>query len=882
MGRSTRKPFAYLRRSRRALQQDIDDEIRDHLERRIGALQAQGYSAHDARLEAERRFGNIDATRHYCREQDERKDAAMIRSLAAQDLWQDIRTSARSLLRVPALTLTVILSLGFGIGGTTAMLAAVNAALLRPLPYEDPSRLYWIYTDSPPFEFRLSLVDYQALAAQQTSFEQVAVFTNRSSTFSSGGSADLVRGRQVSWTYFGLLGIRPALGRDFIESDGRPGRAPSVIVSYPFWQNRLGGRADVIGGTVRLDGVDHVLTGVLPVVSSPLERNQEFYTVGQFTPPRRRGPFPFWTIGRLKPGVDPAAASAELLTINRRVFPLWRSSYQDERATWRMKPLQERLVGNVRPTAALALGAVVLVWLIACTNASNLIVARVLGRRRELAVRTALGASRARLVRHLLVESGVLAAISALVGLAIAWGALELLRTAGAAYFPRTAEMTIDGPAVLILALIAAITAIAIGVLPASVGARGDVDALGSGGRTFAGSVGARRIRRGLVGTQFAIATPLLVMAALLLVSLNALRNVDIGLDGSQVLTGSIRLPSALYPNPARARTYWTELDQRLRALPEVAEVAFSDALPPANANNINNFDLEEAPTPAGQSQPATPFVAVTPSFFSLAGLRATEGRLLVAGDEDRESLRSVVVDRAWANRFFPGRSAVGRRFKSGGCTECPWTTVVGVVEDVTFAGLDQPAQGTVYTPLQPSVTGYLLVRTRTAPSAALPGVQRVVRELDPEAPLTGIATVGELVDQALVQPRALSLLLAGFATLALLLSLIGIYGVLAYYVQQQAKEISIRLALGGTIGTIRRLIIGQGMAVAAAGIVAGLALAAASTRYVATLLFGVGALDPVVFTGVALALALAALAACCLPAMRASRLPPAAALRAD
>jgi putative ABC transport system permease protein len=881
MGGTKRRPFVYLRRPRRAIQQEIDEEIRDHIERRSAALRAQGYSENEARAEAERQFGDIDATRRYCREQDERKDAVMIRRLVVQDLTQDIRTSIRSLLRVPALTLTVIFSVGFGIGGTTAMLAAVNATMLRPLPYQDPDRLFWIYTDSPPFEFRLSLVDYQALESQQTAFERVAVFTNRSSTFSSAAGADLVRGRQVSWGYFGLLGIRPALGRDFVEADGRTGGAPAVIVSHEFWQNRLGGSVSVVGTTIRLDGVDHVLAGVLPPLVSPLERNQEFFSVAPFTQPRRRGPFPYWTLGRLKAGVDASAASTELHTINRRVFPAWRSSYQDERATWRMKPLRERLVGNVGPTAALALTAVALVWLIACTNASNLIVARVLGRRREMAVRTALGASRARLVRHLLVESGVLAVISAVVGLGLAWGAVELLRTAGAAYFPRTAEIHLDGQALTVLALITGVTALAIGLLPAMIGARGEAGALGSGTRT-AGSVGARRVRQALVGTQFAIATPLLVMAALMLVSLQSLRSVDIGLDGTNILTGSIRLPSALYPSPARVRTYWTELDGRLRALPEIADVAFSDSLPPATTSNINNFDLEESPTPAGQSQPATTFVAVTPDFFRLAGLQAAEGRLLMPGEEARETLESVVVDRAWANRFFPGRSAVGRRFKEGGCTECPWTTVVGVVENITFAGLDQPAQGTVYTPLQPSLTGFLLVRTRTAPSAALPGMQRAVRELDPEAPLTSLATIDALVEQSLVQPRATSLLLAGFATLALLLSLVGIYGVLAYYVQQQSKEISIRLALGGTIGNIRRLIVGQGMVVAAAGVVVGLALAAASTRFMTTLLFGVGALDPYVFTSVGVLLLVAAAAACYFPALRASRLPPAAALRAD
>lgn len=877
------KPFWYLTRSRQTLRDDVDEEIRVHLEMRVEELRREGLAPDAARREALRRFGDLEATRQYCRRQDEQKDIEMHRELIFQDLAQDVRVSLRSLVRAPVLALTVLLTVGLGIGATTVIFSAIDAALIRPLPYAHPHRLVWIYTDAPPFEFRFSVADYLALEGQHTQFERIAGFTSRTMAFSDGQTAELLNGRFVSWTYFGLLGIQPALGRDFTQADGQPGGARRVIVSHGFWQRRLGGRRDAIGTSIRLDGESHTIAGVLPAAVGPLEDRQEFFIPAQFSTPPRRGPFPYWMLGRLKPGVDPAVAASELHAINRRIFPIWRASYQDEKATWALKDLKTRLVGSAYTTAGVALAAVILVWLIACANASNLLVARIGSRRRELAVRAALGASQRRVVRHLLVESAVLAAGAAAIGVALAWFGIGLLRDLGAEYFPRTQEIRFDGPVVLVLAAVTIMSGVIFGVIPAVHGTRGRLDdSLRSGDRSSTGNLSVRRLRQLLVGTQFAISTPLLVVAGLLLVSLQELSRVDIGFDGRNMVTASVRLPAAYYQTPGRVMTYWTELTDRLSALPAVSGVAFTDSLPPNSAFNINNFDLEDHPTPAGQSQPSTPWVAVTPEYFQVLGLRLLEGRLLDERDVGRENLDFVVVDGAWARRFFHGRSAVGKRFKEGGCTDCAWTTVVGVVSEAKYLGLDQPDQGTVYYPLSGGLSRSLVLRAQGDPLALLPSIRQLARELDPTAAFTSVATMDQLVAESLEGPVSLSTLVVSFAVVALLLSLIGIYGVMAYYVQQHAKEISIRMALGAHAADVLRLVVGRGMTVVVAGVAVGLLAALASTRLLSTLLFNVSAADASTFLAVGVFLIAVALAACLVPARRATGLQPAAMLRND
>lgn len=805
----------------------------------------------------------------------------MHRTLSAADLGRDLRLSIRTLLRAPVLALTIVLTVGLGIGGTTAMFAAVHAAFLRPLPYPDPEQLVWIYTDDPPFQFRFSAVDYFALDAQQTHFTSVAGFTNRTMTYSDGAAADVLRGRAVTWRYFRTVGLTPAAGRDFVESDSRPGSPAAVILSHAFWRDRLGARADVVGQPVRLDGADHFVVGVLPAAVGPLEARQDVFVAAQIGPPTRKGPFLYWMVGRLKPGVSRDATSAELRAINQRLFPLWRASYQNDKATWALIDLKDRLVGDAKTTAGLMLGAVAIVWLLACVNAANLLIARVSSRRRELGVRVALGASRGRVLQVLLVEAAVLSAGAAAVGFATTGLGLGLLRRIGGDYLPRTHEIAFDPVVGTVFAATVLVSLVLFGVIPAVQGvAASSGRARLDSERSTTGSRAMTHFRHVLVGLQFAISTPLLVLAVLLFASLSALRSVDLGIHTEGVITASLRLPAASYRDRARIDSFWDEAGRRLRALPGVTGAAFADALPTESSSNINNFDLEAFPTPSGQAQPATTWISTTPEYFDTLGIRLLEGRLLEDRDARTEALESIVVDRTWAARFFPGQSAVGKRLRSGGCTQCPWTTVVGVVSDVQAVGLDRQNAGTVYAPLAGGAARYVVLRAAGDPSSIVASVRTAVRELDPGVPLTNVATVAQLVDRAIQTPATLSRLLIGFAAVALVLAFVGIFGVMGHYVQQHGKEISVRVALGGTPARITRLIARRALLMVGGGAIAGLPLAYSAATLVSSLLVSVSAAQPTIYLLVLGFLFMVGAAACLAPIRRALRTSPATLLR--
>jgi predicted permease len=889
---ATPKRFAFLRRKPAEIAAEVDDELRAHLELRIDALMASGLSRDDARREALRRFGDIDGTRRYCRDQHTVKERSMQRRLAIGDLVQDARIALRGLARVPVLALTIVGSVGLGIGAATAIFAVLDAAILRPLPYSHPEQLVRIFTDAAPYRFPFSVADYLALSSQQTTFTRIAGYADRPMTYTDGRSAERLRGREVSWTYFDTLGITPVLGRNFTAADGKPGAPPAVIVSHQFWQQRLGGAPDAVGRAIRLNSVDYAVVGVLPASLGPLETRQEYFVAARWDTPRRKGPFFITAIGRLP---DPAKAdvpAAELRAINKRLFPIWQSSYQDAKASWGLMDLKKYRAGDFPKIGRLALGAVALVWLMACVNASNLLVARVTSRRRELAVRAALGASRGRVVRYLFAESAVLAVAAAALGLALAWGGISLARTAGVPYIPRAEEIVLGGRTLLVLAAVTACSGLLFGLIPAVHGAGGPViEGLRTLGRSATGSVTVRRLRGMLVGAQFAIATPLLVVAGLLLVSLMRLGRVDLGFDTHNVLTGAVMLPAAQYRDDAKVLTFWERVRTETAKLPGVSGVTFTDSRPPDDAGNQNNFDLEDYPSNGG-SQPVTTWVDVSPEYFSVFGVRLVEGRLFDARDTAANSQSVVVVDQAWARRFFPGRSAVGKRLKGGGCTTCDWTTVVGVVTSVKYDGLEATDQGLVFTPMTERGEGladsqsgrmrYLVVRTGSAPGPMVPQLTKVLREIDADVPFSRVATIDEMVGESLAQPRGLSILVGALALVALALSVVGIYGVMAHFVQQQAKDISIRLALGGSPRGVVALMVRRGMTLVGWGVAAGIAAAIVFARLLATTLFGVSPGDPLTFATVTALMLAGALAACGIPAARAVAVEPAEVLRID
>jgi putative ABC transport system permease protein len=800
------------------------------------------------------------------------------------NLLRDFRYSVRSLAKTPVLTATIVLTVGLGLGATTAIFSVINAVLLQPLPYDDPGQLVRIYTDSPPNRWPLSVADYQTLNEQQTSFSMIAGYDNATMTFNDVDVAERVSGRFVTWTYFPLLGISAVRGRLFAESDNQPSAEPTVVVSHGFWTRRLDGNESAIGRTVRLNGDDFTVIGVLPRNVGPLEQGRDFFAAAQWAPPPRKGPFFIAALGRLDGETDVAVAAAELRTINRRLFPIWQASYQDEKASWGMADLKSYVIGDVRTMLAIALAAVVFVLLIACTNAANLLVARATHRSRELAVRSALGASRGRLLQHLLSESTLLALGGALVGLAVTDGGISLLTTVGADFLPRTSEIGLHGPVALFLVGVTVAGGLMFGLIPSLYGTRSRIDeALNSGGRSATDAAGPRRLRRALVISQYAIAAPLLIAAGLLIGSLARLQKVDPGFDTENLLTVRVSLPSAVYSEASDVQAFWGEALSRVGALPGVQGAALADSRPPRETSMWNNFNLVDDPTPPNASEPVVPWVAVTPEYLDVIGIPLIRGRWLEELDRDGE-LPVVVVDEAWARRFFPNEDAVGRRFVSGGCTSCPLTTVVGVVGDVKYTGLDNPGQGTVY---YPALAGsrrstFLVLRTLGDPMLVLPSVRQAVRDLDSSLPLSNIATMDELIADSLDTPRYLTLLVAAFASVALLLSIVGIYGVMSYFVQRHTKDIAIRIALGGGPSHVWSMVVKQGMALVAIGMVFGVGGALALTRLMSSLLFGVGATDPLTFIAVAAVMLGISLIACVVPARRAGGVDPAIILREE
>ena len=836
--------------------------------------------------ELRRRIDGEPAARRWLRRQQwiypwhllaDRLSALIPRGIHMQHLWRDFRYSLRSLARVPALAATIVLTVGVGLGATTGMVSVVRGVLLNPLPYADAGSIYWVYTDTPPFRFRFSVVDYRALEADHPALSAVAGYQANQVTVSGNGAAERVLARSVTGSYFPLLGQRAHIGRLFDASEDAR-RDPSAVLTYGYWMRRYGGDPSVLGRAITIDGVSYTIVGVQERAVGPFENGTALFTAAHWPEPKRKGPFMTTAIARLRPDVSRTAALEMLRATNHRLFPIWKSSYQDEKATWGLLPLQERVVGNVGSRLWTVLAAVACLLLIACANAVNLLVARAMNRDRELAIRGALGASRGRLLQHLLAETTVLAIGAALVGAGIAVGSIALVKAYGAEYIPRLDEVRLGAVEIGWLGLLTLASALLLGLVPAVHSSRLRLTgALAAGGRSASDAPATRRLRRALVAAEFALATPLIVAAVLVAASLDHLAHVDVGVSTERVLTAGVSLPSGRYPKESDRAAFWQRALERVRALPGVQSAALADSRPPSDSGNQNNFNLEDKPSLPGQGQPVCTWVGVSPDFFRTVGLNLEKGRLL-----DDHSLQDnvVLVDRAWADRFFPGQEVIGRRFREGGCTECDWTVVVGLVANVRWTGLDSSQDGTVYYPLVDAPTAYFVLQTTTSPSSVSGALRQALAELDPQLALSDVASGDDLMDEALAQPRYLSVLIGMFAVTALVLSIVGVYGVMTYFVQQHSRDIGIRLALGGDPSRVRRMVVLHGLQFVGVGVIVGVGAALLGSRLLESLLFGIGARDLRTLIGVPAALTAVAVVACLLPARRAARLDPSVILR--
>jgi predicted permease len=785
-----------------------------------------------------------------------------------RNLWRDVRLSLRSLARTPGLSATIVLTVGLGLGATTAMVGVIRALLIDPLPYREADNIFMVRTRHGENLFPLSVMDYRALQAQQTTLENVAAYQLAAVTVMRGGSAERVRLRIATPSYFSLLGLTPAAGRLIEPADAANG-VHAVVLGAAYWRSRFGADPHVVGTTITVDGVANTIVGVLAAETGPLERDLALYTAANWPTPTRQGPFFLSVLVRPRPGVSAGQAGDELRAINRRAFPAPKVTGEDDRPTWALVNLKTRVLGAVSDTLWLVLAGVAGVLLIACANAASLLVARSLYRSRDLAVRSALGASRGRIARECLTESAVLLGAALGVAVAIAAGALHLVAVYGGDYVPRVGEIRLSGPALTWLAGLAAICALAIGLFPALNGMRaGSKPIAGVGTRSVTEGPSARRLRRALVVAEFAMATPLVVAAALIAVSLDRLVHVDVGMDQRHLTTASIDLPESAYGSPAAVRAFWDRATDRFSAWPGVESVAYADSRPPLDVNDINNFDLEDHPTPPAQAQPVCPWIDVSRGYFQTAGLQLERGRLFTEADYLEDAPPVVVVDRAWARRFFAGEEVIGRRLISGGCVKCPRTTVVGVVGTVKYLGLDRPDQGTVYTPMSPGQpTRYVFLRTKGDAAQVSNAFVRVVRELDATLAVSSVATIEDRVTTSTEMPRYLSLLVGAFAATALSLAVVGIYGVMTHFVTRHARDIGIRLALGGTPARVGLMVVLGGLRLAFAGVVAGLGAAFLLTRLMSSVLFGVTATDATTFIGVAAVMIGTATMACLAPA---------------
>ena len=865
----------------RRLDRDLDDEVRFHLEMAQQEHVRRGMSATDARAAAHRDFGGVIQTKEAYREQ---------RGLPFLDtLTQDVRYGVRTLARTPGFTIAALLTLALGTGANTAIFSVVNAVILKPLPYGDPDRIVVFADRTPAGETNnigfATLVDYRDRAR---SFEGMSALRSWMPTLVANGEAERVGAMRVSWNYFDLLGVRPALGRTFTQDEDRPNQWRVLVISDGLWRRRFGSDPAVINRVIRMNDREYRIVGVLPRDHEPLisehfyERAEMWAPLGYDVsePSACRGCRHLRGFGKLRQGVTLEQARVELATIRADLARGYPNEYGPAETV--VMRLQDKLAGSVKGGLLAILAAVGLVLLIACANVANLLFARSITRSREMALRAALGAAPRRLVRQLLTESILIGVAGGALGVALAWLGLETLLSMAPVSIPRLDRVALDARVLTFAVAVSLVTGLLFGMLPALRAGRTAPHRALAESRTTAGAA-SHRTRNVLVIADLAIALVLLAGAGLMLRSVDRLLRVDPGFDPRGVVTAQFSLIGQAYAEDPVVAQFLERVVERVRALPGVEAAAITGQIPMGGNYDQRGFHIEGRIPPNVAESPMVERYSVTPDYFRVMRIPLRRGRLLT--DADRTDSEPVLLlAESTANQLFPGEDPVGRRVRLGNVDSGPWRTIVGVVGDVRHFSLDEPPTLQMYAPQSQMTDSFvvLTVRTGAAAESLLPAIRSVLRGMDPSVPIYQVERLEDVVAETVAERRFVMQMLGAFAGLALLLAMVGLYGVVSYMVAQRTREVGLRVALGAEPRDVRRLILGRGMATVAIGIAAGLATALIVTRWLAALLYGTTPHDPVIMAAAAGVLCVAALAAHIVPVRHALRVGPAVALRQE
>jgi putative ABC transport system permease protein len=815
-------------------------------------------------------------------------------------LWQDVRYGVRMLTKRPGFTLVAVFTLALGIGANSAIFSIVNGLLLRPLPYSDAERLVIIWTHSPGANVAQdwpSPGQFMAVKSQNSVFEEIAIAQGTSVNMTGRAEPERIGVIRTSSNLFTLLGAKPLLGRTLLPQEDSPGQQPSVILSYGLWQRRFGADPAVLGQSVTLNGKPYQIVGVMP--SDFLLNKEVMPTVGGVEQAEMLLPLPlsekelsvqgdenYNLLARLKPGATVQQAQAQLNSAVRQLEQQFPDYYPPSRAfSMSARPLLEQVVGDVRTALLILLGAVGCVLLIACANVANLLLAWATAREKEIAIRTAIGAARWRIVRQLLTESVLLAVLGGIVGLLIATWTLDGIRWLNPGNIPRLQNVRMDARVLVFTCTVVMLTGILFGLAPALRGSHVRLnETLKEGGRSLINS-GHQRLRNLLVVAEIALSLVLLIGAGLLVRSFMRVQQVEPGFTTDNVLSLRLSIAGTSYAEEPRRSLFFPQLWERLGRLPGVESVGGVSAIPLSGGIGWGSVTIEGYdPSVTGQSVIQSDIRVASAGYFETMKIPLKGGRFFTNQDT-KESMKVVVVDENMARKYWPGQDPVGRRLKFGSAdddNDTPWLTVVGVAGNVKHYALDTESRVALYLPQLQSGGGgmYVVARTSTDPAGLASTITREIRAMDSNIAIYDVKTMDERLSESLARRRFAMFALGLFALVALLLAVIGIYGVISYSVAQRTREIGIRVALGAQTLDVLKLVIGQGMLLAAIGVSIGLVGAVAVTRVMSSLLFGVSTTDPVTFAAIALLLSAVAFAACYIPARRAAKVDPMEALR--